>query len=383
MANKKKIGLFFGAGAEMGYGLPSGGKFALDIFKMPKQEDKDYFSKMINKIDLQSQIATSNWLPADFKDKRLFVFGKGNFEDIISSSLENRRDSILGFFDNFDRNVSHILANWDIDEQQLQRSFTEKTQLDFGEKLYSQVAVLNDKFAKHSSIFSSEYFSAFLKLIEMFPKEANRISIISTCFLEFLIGSLGEDLVSDLNQQLFKKTPPKIEIFDNLANPFSLNYSATGQNGLAIVLDEDDKKTVKTTDTTMTIFNKLAKDILSNLYAQNLDYQSLIDSHFRYLYKPSSEWAKFTRISIFLYSVRRYIISQLGDVKTIRARSGFYQDTNDIAERCDIKAVGTTNYNNLISQILSQGQKIYKLNGSVDDFYDPYKNTIVSASKKK
>ena len=26
-----KIGLFFGAGAELGYGLPSGGKFAIDL----------------------------------------------------------------------------------------------------------------------------------------------------------------------------------------------------------------------------------------------------------------------------------------------------------------------------------------------------------------
>jgi hypothetical protein len=28
-----KIGLFFGAGAEVGYGLPSGGKFAIDLFR--------------------------------------------------------------------------------------------------------------------------------------------------------------------------------------------------------------------------------------------------------------------------------------------------------------------------------------------------------------
>ncbi len=28
-----KLGFFFGAGAEVGYGLPSGGRFALDIFR--------------------------------------------------------------------------------------------------------------------------------------------------------------------------------------------------------------------------------------------------------------------------------------------------------------------------------------------------------------
>lgn len=28
-----KVGLFFGAGAEISYGLPSGGKFAIDLFR--------------------------------------------------------------------------------------------------------------------------------------------------------------------------------------------------------------------------------------------------------------------------------------------------------------------------------------------------------------
>lgn len=28
-----KVGFFFGAGAEISYGMPSGGKFALNIFK--------------------------------------------------------------------------------------------------------------------------------------------------------------------------------------------------------------------------------------------------------------------------------------------------------------------------------------------------------------
>lgn len=34
------ISLFFGAGAECSYGLPSGGKFALDIFRMNTADDK-------------------------------------------------------------------------------------------------------------------------------------------------------------------------------------------------------------------------------------------------------------------------------------------------------------------------------------------------------
>ena len=41
--SKKKIGLFFGAGAEIAYGLPSGGRFALAIFRMDSTKDKKEF----------------------------------------------------------------------------------------------------------------------------------------------------------------------------------------------------------------------------------------------------------------------------------------------------------------------------------------------------
>ena len=63
--SEKKIGLFFGAGAEIGYGLPSGGRFALDIFKGSKSEDREAFREQISTIDTQSQLATQ-WLPDNF-----------------------------------------------------------------------------------------------------------------------------------------------------------------------------------------------------------------------------------------------------------------------------------------------------------------------------
>ena len=38
-----KYGILFGAGAEIGYGLPSGGKFALDIFRYDVSKSKKNF----------------------------------------------------------------------------------------------------------------------------------------------------------------------------------------------------------------------------------------------------------------------------------------------------------------------------------------------------
>ena len=41
-----KYGFMFGAGAEMGYGLPSGGRFALDIFRHDSSKSKQDFKDM-------------------------------------------------------------------------------------------------------------------------------------------------------------------------------------------------------------------------------------------------------------------------------------------------------------------------------------------------
>ena len=47
----KKYGFLFGAGAELAYNLPSGGKFALDIFRYDTASSKDEFKKMRDGID--------------------------------------------------------------------------------------------------------------------------------------------------------------------------------------------------------------------------------------------------------------------------------------------------------------------------------------------
>ena len=45
----KKIGFFFGAGAEIPYGMPSGGKFALNIFKNSVDAYKEQLKEALKK----------------------------------------------------------------------------------------------------------------------------------------------------------------------------------------------------------------------------------------------------------------------------------------------------------------------------------------------
>ncbi|MDW1604982.1 MULTISPECIES: hypothetical protein [unclassified Vibrio] len=76
-----KVSLFFGAGAEIGYGLPSGGKFALDIFRMDVAEDKKRLREAREKVNKRSNYA-KNWLPQDYEKKPISSFGRTQYESL-------------------------------------------------------------------------------------------------------------------------------------------------------------------------------------------------------------------------------------------------------------------------------------------------------------
>ncbi|MGC3054151.1 hypothetical protein, partial [Enterococcus faecalis] len=75
--------------------------------------------------------------------KRISIFGKGNFEEIISSILEHRRQGILVYLENFDSNIVKILENWDIDEYILSKNIYQEIEIEIGDKLYSQEIAMN------------------------------------------------------------------------------------------------------------------------------------------------------------------------------------------------------------------------------------------------
>lgn len=120
-----------------------------------------------------------------------------------------------------------------------------------------------------------------------------------------------------------------------------------------------------------------ARNVIESIYASVLDYKSLIDSNWHYLYCPKDEWAKFCKINIFLLSVRKYIVEQLGDTDNIKS-DGYY---HDLIKAIDMKklettTIATTNYNVFIHDVIKRD--ICYLNGSTGMWYDPYLNRIGS-----
>lgn len=382
--SKSKVSLFFGAGAEIGYGLPSGGRFALDLFRAPVDEDKAAFRRQLEGINRTSAYA-ARWLPADYSKKRLHVFGKADFEGMIMSSLEYRREAILAYLDRFDHQIEWLIGRLALDEETLRAKFRESTGEEIGQVLYGHEVKLNGRLAEQVGLFDSVYFSAMLKTLEISGNR--RLRKIVRALLELLVGSCGHRLISTLNEELFESAPERLSVFDDLSGIFSLDYRTLGQTGLEIVLLDQPGEPGNAGDGDLPLAETMAglgRAALEEIYTQALDYQALIDSHFRYLYNPKAQWAKFTRISIFLHTVRRYIAS-CGESAAERLETGpgYYHDLLPFSHHVDIEAVGTSNYNPFIQIVVRTSPlselPVYHLNGSVDEFYDPYGNSVVSA----
>ena len=119
-----EIGIFFKAGAEIGYGMPSGGRFALEVFKREIGKERESLKNLIKNVDSKSVYA-NYWLPNGYSSKRVYSFGKSEYITLVESSLENQRHSIISFLNNFDKECLNLLRSdkFFIDVEKLDRLF--------------------------------------------------------------------------------------------------------------------------------------------------------------------------------------------------------------------------------------------------------------------
>ena len=383
-SKKYKLGFFFGAGAEVEYDLPSGGRFALDIFRQETKEEKEKFTQILSNIKNNSSYA-ENWLPKDFTNKNIYTFTKRDFKSLLESTIEYNKDNILDFFNDFDNKVKEILKKkFDLTETQIKKKFKQDVGKNIQQVNYSQQIQINPAFQANTSLFASNYFSAFLEIYTKSNQQKDtNLSKVIKAFLQILIGCYGSKSTSDLNE-VFTKSP-KLTLFDDLCNDFygifRIDLSRAGLAAVELALDNDSEKiSLDIHSELKDIFGKLGLKIIEKLFEQTLDYKQLVDNHFRYLYNPKVEWAKFTKMVLFLETVRTYIKNQMQKAKNIN--NGYYHDLLKLKNNIDISGIGTTNYTNLINSIIDGVNPAY-LNGSIDDFYDPYLNKIIKFNSEE
>lgn len=374
--SKKTLSIIFGAGAEVSYGLPLGGKFAFDIFKEAKEEDRESFRALIKNVNRSSNYA-NEFLPEKFYNLAISMFSSKQFESLINSSLENKKDKIIEFITNFDSNVDYLIKilNKKISPKTIDSSFI-ALNVQVGSVFYNNDLSLNNALNDSSNIFRSKYFSVFLELLKRNPGNANLQLFIRT-IMELLAGSYGEKLQSELNNRLFSNTSG-INIFDDINGIFNISYKDIGVSGLSHILKKQPTQ-INSSMSDLEIIYELIDMILEELFSLAIDYQSFVDDNFRYLYSPKTNWAKFCKISIFLHTVRRYLIEKQKISGGIT--DGYYHDLINVENFFDIKKVTTVNYTNLIKNIY--GKNYDYLHGSVYEYLDPFHNKIVDEANLK
>lgn len=380
-----KIGLFFGAGAEIGYGLPSGGKFAIDLFRQDPGRYKSQLRDQLHQLDAMSPYAT-NWLPTSYADSRIHAFGRNEFTALIESSIEYKREEIIRRLNQFDQECDAAIRQLGIDRAMLERKFSETTGSQLGHRLYKHTIRLNALLANDVRLFESEFYSAMLDIVRR-GDSSDDLRRYASSFLQLLVGAHGQALVQKLNQELFETAPDDIPIFDDISGMFRLEFNKVGATALELLLQEKREFSVGSDATATSLLSAIAQQALENIFTTVLDYQALIDGHFRYLYSPKTEWAKFTKMVIFLRCARDYIATQavaFGDC----AQHGYYHDlARAKGLGIEISAVGTSNYNSILETVAAsvglQFANVFHLNGSVVDYYNPYKNSVLTCEAPK
>ena len=370
-----KYGFLFGAGAEMGYGLPSGGKFALDIFRHDVSQSKQEFKTMRSAVDATTNYA-NQWLPADFKNKNISSFGRSVFQNIITDTIGNNRQRIIeriNHFDDIARNEAEKLGrDRGVDVVKIIENLLGK---ELDNTHMGQVISFVPELEAGNGLFNNTYFSALLLI---YKKEGrlpsgsrSELGKILLSIIQFQIGALGEALSHKINDSVFAKKDDEIDIFDDIGEIIQLNYSASGLSGMEYLLDN---REFQGTAPDMIVL-QLAQNILESIYSSVLDYKSLIDANWHYLYSPSSDWAKFCKICIFLLTVRDYI-SSLASGIDFSNQHGYYHMLREAIDKgsLEISTIATTNYNHFISDILDRD--VMFLNGSTELWYDPYVNRV-------
>lgn len=380
---KHKVAFFFGAGAEVVYGLPSGGEFALEIFRHISAEDKEQLREQIKAVKPTSN--QINWFPDDLLNQRITVFGKTNFDSVIGSTLEARRADVVKAILNFDSYAERVKSEFQNLNVEID-SVLNELGCDPGTVTYAKEIVLNKSLTGQDSegLFGSEYFSAYIEIIKkktLAETSQKNIAMLVRSVIELLIGALGQNLINSLNNTIFEKAPEELSLFDDIGGIFSLDFRRVGLDALEHLLKEKtfsertEKIQAKKTDQSFIAYEFFLRTF-ELIFSSVADYQTLVDSHYSYLYQPRKEWGKFCKITTFLFTVHRYMTTALNASKNIK---GYYEDI-EAAVKLDIKAIATSNYTNLVGK--TNFKDVFYLNGKLSDWYDPYKNEIVDESTK-
>ena len=416
MLAKNKLAILFGAGAEQSFGLPNGGEFAISLFTQKydslRSELRQALDTITNKHPRNSNYI--EWLNYTSPSiNRISTFGKYDFEQVIMSSAEQKKQDIKDFLINIDDNACSLCKKLIEDESLTKNTIYEdlKKTLHLGDYDKNPIVEFNQSFSDkkdYDAFLTSETISLIISTLSQ--AHSNQIKINSSqhetlkeCFrvlLFMIVITCGDELLKKLNRGIFtsenETTHDYLALFEEM---FTMKYDRAA--GIIYDFIQKQRPEFKDCPDTVERFINLIHRLTFSLCSTSIDYQMLVDNYFRYILSPKTDWAKFTKMFLFLRAAYDAITSKENTLSDeALQKNSYYKDIitelkNENAS-VEIKALASTNYHDYYGRLVklineskikdgtldeasleARFGKVMRLNGGVGEFYNPYKNSLV------
>ena len=329
------------------------------------------------------------------------------------SSAEQKKQDIKDFLIHIDDNACSLCKKLIGDKSLTKNTIYEdlKKTLNLGDSDKKPIVEFNESFSgknDYDALLTSETISLIINTLSQ--AHSNQIEINSSqhetlkeCFrvlLFMIVITCGDELLKKLNRGIFtsenETTHDYLALFEEM---FTMKYDRAA--GIIYDFIQKQRPAFEDFPDTVERFINLIHRLTFNLCSNAIDYQMLVDNYFRYIMSPKTDWAKFTKMFLFLRAAYDAITSKENTLsyETLQKNS-YYKDIitelkNDNAS-VEIKALASTNYHDYYGRLVklineskiedgtldeasleARFGKVMRLNGGVGEFYNPYKNSLV------
>lgn len=325
--NKEKVGFFFGAGAEICYGLPSGAEFAFKVLKQneeiltPAKSEFEYFVKN-----------------EKGKKEAFSKVSKEDLQEILESMVQNRKEEIIKKIKDSDTNDTVLFDNFD--------------NVDLPK--FSVLKKSIDKFGKD---FPDDYNKKNKEKKELEKK--NKIEVLIQFNIDLSLFLCGNSLKNQLNNKV------KDCFSDRWVNS-SMDFFQTNKSFILNFSDEvfgkqDGENAIKLEGEYLELEN-LTNDILNAC----IDYQKLFEK-FDAAFYPERNKTQFKKIVSLLFVMRQVILNGENKITNISDIESYYKDIKSSLKNDYV--VCSSNYSKIAEKVLEK-KEIFHLNGELDSFFD-------------
>lgn len=215
-ASAPSVAFFFGAGAEVPYGMPVGGRFALEILRAGKPDAQ--FRADRKRISENCKPAYRRWLPTKFATDSVYGLTSNEHRAVFEDSLRNGYRRVIASLDKFDEVAQSLLAREGIAESAASAVFNAVSGgLEFGALPYSGVKLHASIGSVHPPLFSSKYFSALMMLAKS-GTQREAMTRLARSTIQFYLGAHGTSAMEAMTLDPLVNIPDDNPAFSELPN---------------------------------------------------------------------------------------------------------------------------------------------------------------------